>query len=42
MPRPQNGSEIVKLLALEDLPDRPVPYAKVLRTWEADGRRVVV
>jgi hypothetical protein len=42
MPRPQKGAEIVRLLALEDLPDRPVPYATVLHTWEADGRRVVV
>jgi len=42
MPRPQKGSEIVRLLALEDLPDRPVPYADVLRRWEAEGRRVVV
>jgi hypothetical protein len=42
MPRPQKGTEIVRLLVLEDLPDRPVPYATVLRRWEADGRRVVV
>ena len=42
MPRPRKGTEIVRLLALEDLPDEPVPYAKVLRTWEADGRRVIV
>jgi hypothetical protein len=42
MPRPKNGTEIVQLLALEDLPDEPVPYAKVLRAWKADGRRVVV
>ena len=42
MPRPKKGTEIVRLLALENLPDGPVPYAQVLRAWEADGRRVVV
>lgn len=42
MPGAQKGTEIVRFLALEDLPNKAVPYAKVLRTWKVDGRRVIV
>lgn len=42
MPTPKRGTSAVRLLALEDLEDRDLPYARVIKTWDREGRRVIV
>jgi hypothetical protein len=42
MPKPKRGANSVRLLALQDLEDRALPYAQVLKTWDREARRVIV
>jgi len=42
MPHPPRGSDCVKFLALEDLPDVDIPYAGIVKEWNRVTRRMVV
>jgi hypothetical protein len=42
MPTPKRGTHAVRLLALEPLEDRDLPYDGVIKTWNREGRRVIV